>query len=501
MLEALDRSFPDSSRVDVDYGSDGPDAEGALLDAWAALGPETGRVYGACGPLAAVLMRAGVHVDAPVALFGGAGDLLAVPNGRSRALLAGLVPDAWTLALSNDPPVDADLWRARLCSLAERGWELRWDNLSGADETPFRGWLDAELAAAGTLERLPAAAAAGSRRRGAAPSPLKPETAAKVARGQHGRFFLVKDTHDSHRQMVGQRPLSADELDAWEHGTRARQARMTASGARLIQLVGPAPQAVHAGDLPTGDSLAPDRPVVQIQRRLGAASPAPELLYPLDELRRVVGMRDPFSKTDSHWNDLGAYLAYEAILRQLEPAVPVRAVTRAGVSFHDTCWIGDLGEKVAPARASICLRARVHDRHGRLVRDNRVRNHGREAEFACDAAPPTRCVVFGDSWAYTMMPFLAETFGQVVFRHRVNVVDDDLIEAVRPDLVLTILTERFCTALPLDATAIPFANEIARKHRARALVEPQRPGEPHVFLFSLDLERGLPDRPGFQLPE
>jgi hypothetical protein len=447
-----------------------------------------------------VLLRVGVRANAPTAIFGGAGDLLSTANGRSRALLAGMVPDSWTLALSIEPPVDADRWRARLRSLVESGWELRWDSAPAAGQQPPRGWLDVELTAAGSLDRLPAAAPAAAHRRAATPAP-KPEAASKVVRGQHGRLFLAKDTHDSHRQMVGLRPLSADELDAWERGTRARQARMAAFGARLVQLIGPAPQAVHAGDLPPADSLAPGRPVVQIQQQLAVLSPRPTLLYPLDELRRVLPLRDPFSRTDSHWNDLGAYLAYEAILRQLDPAVPFRAVTRRDVSFHDTCWIGDLGEKVVPPRASICLRARVHDVRARVVRDNRVRNHGREAEFACDAAPPTRCVVFGDSWAYTMMPFLAETFTTVVFRHRVNVVDDELVQAVRPDIVLTILTERFCTALPLDDAATPFANEIARKHRARALVEAQRPDEPHAFLFSLELDRRLPDGPGFQLPD
>jgi hypothetical protein len=149
----------------------------------------------------------------------------------------------------------------------------------------------------------------------------------------------------------------------------------------------------------------------------------------------------------------------------------------------------------------VFLRARVHQVRARLVGDNRVRNHGREAEFACDAAPPGRCVVFGDSWAYAMMPFLAESFRRLVFRHRVNVVDDDLVETERPDVVLTILTERFCTALPLDDKAIPFEREVARKHKANALVRPPVPGEPPALQFSLDLDRGLPVGGGFQLPD
>jgi hypothetical protein len=315
-----------------------------------------------------------------------------------------------------------------------------------------------------------------------------------VLQGKNGRLFLARDTHDSHRQLIGERPLSPEELDAWERGIRARQARMAARNVRLIQLIGPAPQAVHAADLPDGVALSPDRPARQLLRRL------PELLYPVEELSGAIAPRDSFARTDSHWNDLGAYLAYEAILDRLGNEAAVRRVPRAGVSFLDTCFIGDLGEKVVPRRASIYLRARVHEPRARVVRDNLVRNHGREVEFACEAAPPSCCVVFGDSWAYMMALFLAESFRRLVFRHRVNVVDDGLVDAERPDVVLTILTERFCTALPLDEAAIPFEREVARKHKANALVAPQLPGEPHAFQFSLALDRGLPARPGFQLP-
>jgi hypothetical protein len=485
-------------RLELDHGPDGPDAEGALIDAWRALGRETtARVWCAAGPLAGVLLRIGVGAVHPVAVFGRAHDAERAPNARSRSLLASVVPDAWSLALSHEPPVDAARWRARLRAAIELGWTIHWDDGPPADPKAD-GWLDAELA---STWRSPAGVTAWPATAAAIAPPPRPEIAAKVLAGRRGRHFLVRDTHDSHRQFVGQRPLSAAELDAWEQGTRARQARMAARGARLIQLIGPAPQAVHAADLPEPATLSADRPALQLLRRLRTLSPPPELLYPLDQLQRTSAWRDTFSKTDSHWNELGAYLAYEAVLQAIGDTVPVRRVTRSDVSFYETCFTGDLGEKVLPARASVFLRARVHEVRARLVRDNRVRNHGREAEFACDAAPPGVCIVFGDSWAYAMIPFLAESFRRLVFRHRVNVVDDDLVERERPDLVLTILTERFCTALPLDEKAIPFEREVARKHKANALVPPPEPGEPSSLQFSLDLHRQSPAHGGFQLPE
>lgn len=329
------------------------------------------------------------------------------------------------------------------------------------------------------------------------PEPQDP----KVLLGKAGRLFLAANSHDSHRQITGDRPLSTGELDAWERGTASRIADLAALGCRLVQLISPAPQVVHAAELPEGVVVAGMRPARQVLVRLGAMRPQPELLYPLDELLAVRAIHPPFSTTDSHWNDLGAYVAYEAVMTQLGERVPARRVARADVAFVETCYAGDLGSKLRPERASVFLRARLDDPRARLVEDNLVRNHGRRAVFECAAAPPSTCVVFGDSWAYPMLLFLAESFRRVVFFHRVNVVDRQPVEQERPDVVLTVLTERFCTALPDDQEATAFAKVVKRKLRLGDLVpDTTPPGEKHQFLFSLQLERGLPEGTGLRLP-
>jgi hypothetical protein len=318
-----------------------------------------------------------------------------------------------------------------------------------------------------------------------------------VLRGRNGRLFLATDSYDSHRQIVGEKPLSAGTLDAWERGMTTRIEEMRASGIGLVQLIGPAPQVVHADDLPDGISPSPQRPAMQILQRLKSNAP----LYPVDALTGVRRFREPFSKTDSHWNDLGCYVAYEAIMDALGDALPARRVTRGGVSFQDTCYTGDLGSKLHPQRASIFLRARLDRPRARLVEDNRVRNHGRRAVFTCEAAPPGTCIVFGDSWVYPMMLFLAESFRRVVFFHRVNLVDRAPLREERPNVVLMVVTERFCSALPDDPEAQPFERVVRKKTRHNDLVPADvPPDQRYPFLYSLSPDRRLPDRPGFRLP-
>ena len=545
LLTALRACAPDGREVDLNLGLEGPEAERILLDYWADLPTaDRGRVWCVAGALAGALMRFDDRPSVAFALLRSPGlDSGRPANAQARSLLMAAYPDTWTLALERGPQVDADQWRCRLSAVVAERWgiglvehpaaaydalmkQLRlepsltsatrgFDFRTEISTNPVRpldrqDWLDVEL----YENCLPAEASAkaGASLAGKrdvtpvqlSPSPVETRRGAglesKVLRGKAGRLFLARDSHDSHRQVIGERPLSSEELDAWERGTAARMADLEALGCRLIQLIGPSPQVVHADDLPDSMSISDTRPARQVLERLRAMQPRPEILYPLAELMSVSGLH-AFSKTDSHWNDLGAYLAYEAVLAQLGEQCPIRRVERADVSFQETCYTGDLGSKLRPERASIFLRARLDHPHARLVDDNRVRNHGRKAVFECETAPPTTCLVFGDSWAYPMLLYLAESFRRVVFRHRVNVIDRRPIQQEHPDVVLMVLTERFCTALPNDDEAPNFEDVVARKLRAGDLIpEAPPPKERHPFLFSLQLDRGLPSGSGFRLP-
>ncbi|HEY2945677.1 MAG TPA: hypothetical protein VGN09_24810 [Vicinamibacteria bacterium] len=528
LLAALRACSPHGREVAIDLGPEGAEAERALLDYWAELPPsERSRVWAVTGALAGALLRfEDRRPSLAFAVIGSPG--LAEgrpPNAQARSLLMAAHPDTWTLALDSGPEVDAGLWRCRLSAVVSQRWGLglledpaayaaflKWLRLDSPAASGFQAriespqqhpvrdadWLDAELyeSCASPKKQRPTRMSAEPQLDAIAASALE----SKVLRGKAGRLFLAHDSYESHRQIIGERPLSSDELDAWERGTAARMADLGPLGSRLVHLIGPAPQVVHPDELPDSMAVSSARPALQVLERLGAMRPRPEVLYPLAELVEVRKIHDPFSKTDSHWNDLGAYIAYEAVMDQLGDGVPARRVARTEVSFQETCYTGDLGGKLRPQRASIFLRARLDHPRARVVEDNLVRNHGRRAVFECEAAPPGTCHVFGDSWAYAMMLFLAESFRRVVFYHRVNVVDRSPVERERPEVVLMVLTERFCAALPDPPDTPPFERVVKKKVRGGDLVPAAPPNQRHAFLFSLALDRGLPAGPGFRLP-
>jgi hypothetical protein len=126
---------------------------------------------------------------------------------------------------------------------------------------------------------------------------------------------------------------------------------------------------------------------------------------------------------------------------------------------------GDLGWKMHRTEPVPLFVAEIHASRARLVSDNLVRNTGRRTEYECPAAPDSTCLIFGDSYSMVMLKFLVESFRRTVFAHLPETVDFDVVESSRPDLVLSVLNERFLIKVPADATALPLARyqEIKRE--------------------------------------
>jgi hypothetical protein len=81
--------------------------------------------------------------------------------------------------------------------------------------------------------------------------------------------------------------------------------------------------------------------------------------------------------------------------------------------------------------------------------------------------------VVADSFAVRVVPFLAESFRRLVFAH-IPTLDYALVEEVRPDIVLTILNERFLVEIPEDVGA-PGLGELEEQKRASGeMLQPRK---------------------------
>lgn len=291
--------------------------------------------------------------------------------------------------------------------------------------------------------------------------------------GRDGWLFLARDSNGLLEQHTGERRLPAAAVRRWIDEQERRTERMAALGAAYACLVPPNPHAVYAEFLPPDVPTSSSRPVRQLIREHRRRQSASTFLYPLGRLRRARRRMATYPQTDSHWNDYGAYIGYEELCRHLA----ARDVTLRRLRFRDIGWehveeVGDLGDKVDPPRSALTWHATLPHAPA-VLSDNGVRNTGRVIEYAC-ADAPGRCVLFGDSFSYVMVKFLAVSFGRLTLAHTPGVVDDAFVRERSPDVVLTVINERFLMRVPDDANTSGVADWYSRKLKHGRVLPPER---------------------------
>jgi hypothetical protein len=300
-----------------------------------------------------------------------------------------------------------------------------------------------------------------------------PEVARKVLVGRHGRLFLDYDTNQIMAQHTGRLRFTSGELEAWRAQLEERIDWLASRGTHYLFVVAPDVAAVFPHDLPEHVRPVADRPLVQLMRHLEETGSPAEILYPLDALadesRHVT-----YPKTETHWSEWGAFLAYRAICEKLLEVVRMREITERQIVVHDNTLEGDLGSKLDPPVSSPHAFVEVRGvAQARFVADNRVENRGRRIEYSCEAAPDVCCLLLGDSYAAGFVPILAESFRRVVLAY-VPTLDRALVEEVQPDVVIHEMAERFLISVPDDAAAITHADWEAAKRAQGRVLAPKR---------------------------
>jgi hypothetical protein len=276
--------------------------------------------------------------------------------------------------------------------------------------------------------------------------------AAKVLVARDGWLFLRNDTNDVVGQHTGRVRIGARDRRRWATVMSDRVALTQRLEATLVTLVAPDKLAVYPEHLPPEVVPASRRPIhdlIDVAETVGAP-----LVYPVEELReRARQGRPVYDQADTHWNHLGAYVAYLALCSELaRHGVPLAVVGEDRVTWTPSTQAGDLGEKLSPSVHGSTILAELDRQEGKLVSDNGVRAHGRVVVFEGGAPDAPRCVLFGESYAYHMLLFLKETFSRVVYVHT-SMLDEVRLEEERPEVVLSVPVERFLVRVPEDRGA------------------------------------------------
>jgi hypothetical protein len=278
-----------------------------------------------------------------------------------------------------------------------------------------------------------------------------------VILGRDGWLFYAGD--GGSEDIASSTPFTPQELETWRATLQHTYDWLQARGIAYVFVLAPDKHAVYPEELPNsvrrvGDETRTDTLVRYLREH--STVPVLDLRPPLLDAKAHERV---YHRTDTHWNDRGAYVAYAAIVEALRVAGPPAArdsFDAPSVVVPGLDLAGMLGVTGATTEEDLPLRPRV-PRRARIVEprhpDARLMD-ARDVTEQADASRP-RAVVFRDSFGSALIPFLSEHFSRAVYLWQYN-FDPDVVRAEHPDVVIQEwVGRRLSTMPPYDPFAAP----------------------------------------------
>jgi hypothetical protein len=292
----------------------------------------------------------------------------------------------------------------------------------------------------------------------------------KVLVGKRRRLFLDNDSNEVIRQHTGERRFTERQLEDWRLILENRTAWLGKRGVPYLFLVPPNAHSVYPEDLPDGIVASPERPVLQLIDHLAQTGSYARVIYPLEQILAAKPHPLLYSKTDPHWTSVAAFVAYELLIDEIAKLLPLNKLAESDIVFRRRPVQGELGYKLGLGPTPDIWGYVKHPR-AQLVSDNQVHNRGSLVVTECPEVPPTTCLVFGDSFANRLLPLFASTFGHLGQAYSAT-LDYSLVEEFQPDVVISVLNERFLIELPYDIGA-PSVRDRAKEKIAAGRLRPR----------------------------
>lgn len=283
-----------------------------------------------------------------------------------------------------------------------------------------------------------------------------------VVLGKDGWLFLASEgSLDDYRHA---NPFTKAELESWRQILEARQRWCAARGIAYLVVFAPSKHSIYPEEMP------------DVYTRLAQPSRLPQLVDYLKENHspvQILDLTQPlleakhdgtrlYQKTDTHWNDRGAWVAYQAIMAAVGKQVSgVRVLSASDFDAVTTVdpgmdLAGQLGLNGVLREQRLDLKARIPLRLPYVEQDV-------VEPFNVNASAPGQpgVVVFRDSFFTQMLPWLAESFGRGAYFWQYG-FNQKTVEAEHPAIVIQEIAERKlsipATVLDHDSLDVDLAN-------------------------------------------
>lgn len=236
-------------------------------------------------------------------------------------------------------------------------------------------------------------------------------------------------------------PFSANELEAWRLTLERTRDWLRSRGVPYLVVIAPDKHMIYPEFMPTSlHRMRPDYRADQLIAYMRAHS-----RVDIVDLRpAVIAAKSSdllYHRYDTHWNDRGGLVGYRQIanrLREWWPSLqPLRRADfdeSASVPSGDkTTMLGLTDEGKINMPGLVLRRGWAH----RIVEPVRPDPYGEDGRVVTEipGSPLPRAVMFRDSFAGRLMPYLSEHFSRIVYLWE-NDFDPEVVRQERPQIVI-----------------------------------------------------------------
>ena len=267
----------------------------------------------------------------------------------------------------------------------------------------------------------------------------------RVIAGRDGWFFLG---NEERAYITGAYHPSDAELASIADVYARRAAWCRRHGMAYAYLLVPNKSTIYARELPAGMNLVSPTPAERLFPLLRARGVT--VIDIRAALETAAAQGEVYSKGDTHWNDAGAYIGYEAVVAAfrasgVRDAIPRSSVVqRVDTDKSDLLNLAGIGSLVPNQIVRYRFPQRAHP-VAPPVYPADPNPFMKSATAIDDPSLPT-AVVFGDSFTEALRPMLAESFRRMVVLRHYNTTDVQFdpraLEIEKPAVVLDELVER-----------------------------------------------------------
>ena len=244
-------------------------------------------------------------------------------------------------------------------------------------------------------------------------------------------------------------PFNAAQIAKWRWKMRLIKGYLEKRGVKLVFLIAPNKSSIYPEQMPdninaAGKTGAFDQ-LSNVADELGI-----EFADPRNALIERKKRDDVYFRTDTHWNDLGAFVAYDLLMKSLAnrfpglSPIPESSLGFSSVGRHGGDLFNMLGLP-ADNVADMAKTANLEKLLG-MMKNIRAADLPRKWDAAWDldtgnAGP--RAIILRDSFGNALLPLLAIHFSHITSRLDHGWLSDDVVEKEKPDVVIYEITERF----------------------------------------------------------